>query len=499
MAKTTTNKAMSLFDPSAMSAGFKMAYGAEMANVPHSNAAITASNVQFYSKLMEDQSKMFKSILEKDKKDEDERLEGIAERVKPFTDGTFSDETSAVYVDYLNALEKERKNKNLDKKGNEKQLANWTQRYNRFLNGAQANTTTLTSIVTMIENNQHIGKGMTKKDQRTLLAIGDLHTGKKTENLDAEQIIKTGGEVVYKVTDGSETYEVTEADLKQLVPIRDNNAEAEVKGLINAIVTKSAGMDKAIKDDVFKDQTSTYNEVLDIIKRAENPQNAYSTILDFKSNNMSQSFLEAMQDPKSTLFTTILETLGKTPGNLEDVLKKIDGDGDGVEGVTAADFTANKDNIGIFMDAIKKDADAGAPLAAMFIAQEVAPDEYERARANRKLGKTDTKYLPEHVVKKMEQENTIKNTAIALDPNAPKRTIPVTNGTIEFDMSKADKGKAILYKLNADVEGDSMYLTLQEYLDMAFGPFTINAQTDSRFKNVKIGNILPTEKIYTPK
>jgi len=420
MAKTTTNKPMSLYDPRAMGAGFQMAYGAEMANVPKSNADITASNVQFYSKLMEDQSKMFKEYLAHEEKEENERLEGIAERVKPFTDGTFSDETSAVYVDYLNKLEKERKEGNYDKKGNEKKLANWNQRYNRFLNGAQANTNTLTSVVTMIENNQHIGKGMTKKDQRTLLAIGDLHTGKKTENLDAEQIIKKGGEVVYKVTDGSETYEVTEADLKQLVPIRDNNAATELQGVINTVIQNSAGKDKASKDDVFENQTSTYNEVLEIIKKADNPQNAYSTILDFKSNSMSKSFLEAMRDPKSTLFTTILETLNAAPGNLEDVLKKIDEKGDGVEGITAADFIENKNNIGIFMDAIKKDADAGAPLAAMFIAQEVAPNEYELAKASRKLKEGN-------VTKLTETERAAKITTFNMSQDEPPPLVTVNN------------------------------------------------------------------------
>ena len=72
------------------------------------------------------------------------------------------------------------------------------------------------------------------------------------------------------------------------------------------------------------------------------------------------------------------------------------------------------------MDAIKKDADAGAPLAAMFIAQEVAPNEYELARANRKLKE-------QSVTKLTETERAAKITTFNMSQATPPPLVTVNN------------------------------------------------------------------------
>ena len=471
--KKTNNKPMSLFDPSAMNAGFNMAYKAEIANAPASNANIATSNAQFFSSMMDQNTKRFQNYLKKQEKEEEEEKEAIKNRAKPFTDGTLTDIQSESYMTHLNKLEKERVDNDLDKKGNEKKLLKWEQKYNRFLNGAQSTKNTLTSIVTMVNAKEHIANGMTKKDRRALMAIGDLHTGEKTQDLSATQVIGDDGVVSYTIQDGANpSYSITEQDLKTLVPIKDNKVKADVQALFNDISTSSASGEFE-GDDVFDKQQNTYNSIIDLIDGSDNSQNAYSTLLDGKFGGMSESFLDAMKDPKSEVFATLLATLED-----QDLITKFDkkigeqvGDNytyaaDGE--LTPEDFSKKADpdgeNLVKFMDAIKKDSQAGKPLVAAYLSNVAASQEHEIAKSKRKKKEGNT-------YKDSEAVRVMKSTSLKLAQPTPPPTIKI--GRITYKREK--------YKEERHGEGDGNVAVGSYVYSVQFAPEGDNVEGETRF------------------
>ena len=440
MATKKTQQPMSLFDPRAMSAGFNMAYKAEIANAPASNANIATSNAKFFSNMLDKNTERFQKYLNKEKKEEEEENKAIVERAKPFTDGTVSNEQSESYMIHLNALEKEKVDGNYDKKGNEKKLMAWEQKYNRFLTGVQSTKNTLTSIVTMINAKEHIANGMNKKDRRALIAIGDLHTGKQTDNLDATQVIGDDGSVSYMIKDDNNTYTITEQQLKELVPIKDNEVKADIQGLFNDILTSSTSGEFG-GEDVFENQQSTYNKIIDAIDGAKNSQHAYSTILDSKFGSMQKSFLEVMKDPTSEVFETILSTLKD-----EDLIEEFDelnpesndlggttGRKDGV--LNARDFDERNDpngeNLIRFIDAIKKDGDAGKSLVATYLSSVSANEEYE-------LGKGKRKKTPGSTYKESAATKNARVTTTNLSQPNPPPVVTINNNQYKKIRYKQD-------------------------------------------------------------
>tara|TARA_R110002012_G_scaffold321792_1_gene551438 strand:- start:9081 stop:10628 length:1548 start_codon:yes stop_codon:yes gene_type:complete len=397
MAKKQTTKPMSLFDPSAMSAGFKMAYGAEMANVPVSNAASVQSMVTTQKNMMDQNVLRFKEILDKNKKEEEEKSANIKEKYSAFTDGTFSPQEATEYIKFLDGLMAEYDDNDLGKKGNEKKEAVWNQKYNRFLNGAKKNRETLTSIALMVKNDQHVDGSITKKNQNALIAIADLHGGTETNDLKATQEVKQDGSVIYKIQDGNENYEITEADLAKLVPIKDHKTSTELESIIGGISIDSAGVDKSITDDTYLNGVNLSNKIGEVIKNAENSQHAYATAITGKYGNMKQSFLEALRDPTSPSFAVILETLKSTGFVVDEFDKRI---GEEINGnytyaadgeLTPEDFSKKADpsgqNLTNFIDAIKNDSKSGTPLLQAFMSSEVANNEFEHGKNQRKLAK----------------------------------------------------------------------------------------------------------------
>ena len=473
MATKKTQQPMSLFDPRAMSAGFNMAYKAEAANAPLSNAARTTSEAKFYIDSLDQNTKRFKNYLDKEKKEEEEEKEAISNRAKPFTDGTLTDIQSESYMTHLNKLEKERVDNNLDEKGNEKKLLKWEQKYNRFLNGAQSTKNTLTSIVTMVNAKEHIANGMTKKDRRALIAIGDLHTGKKTDGLSAAQVVGDDGSVSYTIQDDvNPSYSITEQDLKTLVPIKDNKVKADVQALFNDISTSSASGEFE-GDDVFDKQQNTYNSIIDLIDGSDNSQNAYSTLLDGKFGGMSESFLDAMKDPKSEVFATLLATLED-----QDLITKFDkkigeqvGDNytyaaDGE--LTPEDFSKKADpdgeNLVKFMDAIKKDSQAGKPLVAAYLSNVAASQEHEIAKSKRKKKEGNT-------YKDSEAVRVMKSTSLKLAQPTPPPTIKI--GRITYKREK--------YKEERHGEGDGNVAVGSYVYSVQFAPEGDNVEGETRF------------------
>ena len=471
--KKTNNKPMSLFDPSAMNAGFNMAYKAEIANAPASNANIATSNAQFFSSMMDQNTKRFQNYLKKQEKEEEEEKEAIRNRAKPFTDGTVTDVQSESYMTHLNKLEKERVDNDLDKKGNEKKLLKWEQKYNRFLNGAQSTKNTLTSIVTMVNAKEHIANGMTKKDRRALMAIGDLHTGEKTQDLSATQVIDDDGVVSYTIQDGTNpSYSITEQDLKTLVPIKDNKVKADVQALFNDISTSSASGEFE-GDDVFDKQQNTYNSIIDLIDGSDNSQNAYSTLLDGKFGGMSESFLDAMKDPKSEVFATLLATLED-----QDLITKFDqrigekvGDNhtyaaDGE--LTPEDFSKKADpdgeNLVKFMDAIKKDSQAGKPLVAAYLSNVAASQEHEIAKSKRKKKEENT-------YKDSEAVRVMKSTSLKLAQPTPPPTVKI--GRITYKREE--------YKEERHGKGDGSIPENSFVYSVQFAPEGDNVEGETRF------------------
>ena len=398
MSKKQTTKPMSLFDPSAMSAGFKMAYGAEMANVPVSNATSVQNMVTTQKNMMDQNTLRFKQIMDHNKKEEEEKSANIKEKYSAFTDGTFSPQEATEYIAFLDGLMTEYDDNDLGKKGNEKKEAVWNQKYNRFLNGAKKNRETLTSIALMVKNDQHVDGSITKKDQNALIAIADLHGGTETDGLKATQKVKEDGSVVYTINDGSSgTYEINESDLAKLVPIKDHKTSTELESIIGGISIESAGVDKSVTDDAYLNGTNLSNRVGEVIKNAENSQHAYSTAITGKYGNMKQSFLQALQDPTSPSFAVILETLKSTGFVVDEFDKKI---GEEINGnytyaadgeLTPEDFSKKADpsgeNLTNFIDAIKKDSKSGTPLLQAFMSSEVANAEFEHGKNQRKQAK----------------------------------------------------------------------------------------------------------------
>jgi len=398
MATKKTQQPMSLFDPSAMSAGFKMAYGAEMANVPVSNATSVQNMVTTQKNMMDQNTLRFKQMMDHNKKEEEEKSANIKEKYSAFTDGTFSPQEATEYIAFLDGLMTEYDDNDLGKKGNEKKEAVWNQKYNRFLNGAKKNRETLTSIALMVKNDQHVDGSITKKDQNALIAIADLHGGTETDGLKATQKVKQDGSVVYTINDGiNATYEINESDLAKLVPIKDHKTSTELESIIGGISIESAGVDKSVTDDAYLNGTNLSNRVGEVIKNAENSQHAYATAITGKYGNMKQSFLQALQDPTSPSFAVILETLKSTGFVIDEFDKKI---GEEISGnytyaadgeLTPEDFSKKNDpsgkNLTNFIDAIKKDSKSGTPLLQAFMSSEVANSEFEHGRNQRKQAK----------------------------------------------------------------------------------------------------------------
>jgi len=391
MVKKQTTKPMSLFDPNAMSAGFKMAYGAEMANVPVSNATSVQNMVNTQKNMMDQNTLRFKQIMDHNKKEEEEKSANIKEKYSAFTDGTFSPQEATEYIAFLDGLMAEYDKNDLGKKGNEKKEAVWNQKYNRFLNGAKKNRETLTSIALMVKNDQHVDGSITKKDQNALIAIADLHGGTETDGLTATQKVKEDGSVVYTIQDANNgSYEINESDLAKLVPIKDHKTSTELESIIGGISIDSAGVDKSVTDDTYLNGTNLSNRVGEVIKNAENSQNAYATAITGKYGNMKQSFLQALQDPTSSSFAVILETL-KSTGFVIDEFDQKNGGVAADGNLTPEDFSKDNDpsgkNLTNFIDAIKKDSKSGTPLLQAFMSSEVANAEFEHGRNQRKLAK----------------------------------------------------------------------------------------------------------------
>lgn len=506
MATKKTQQPMSLFDPRAMSAGFNMAYKAEAANAPLSNAARTTADAKFYTDMLNKNTERYKNYLDKEKKEEEEENKAILERAKPFTDGTVSDEQSQSYMKHLNALEKEKVDGNYEKKGNEKKLMAWEQKYNRFLTGVQSTKNTLTSIVTMINAKEHIANGMNKKDRRALIAIGDLHTGKETDNLNATQVIGDDGSVSYMITDDKDTYTITEQQLKELVPIKDNEVKADIQGIFNDILTSSTSGEFG-GDDVFENQQSTYNKIIDAIDGAKNSQHAYSTVLDSKFGSMQKSFLEVMKDPTSEVFETILSTLKD-----KDLIDEFDtrnpepsGDNtttgryDGV--LNAKDFNEENDpngkNLIAFMDAIKKDGDAGKSLLATYLSSVSANQEYE-------LGKGKRKKTPGSTYKESNSTKNARVTTFNLSQPVPPPVVTINNNqykrinydsTIHGEHPGMESGKDSIYTITYS-NGEQRFYTPYDLSNLYEGN-----EFNSKMNQISMGgfSIAPPEEVIPKK
>ena len=473
MVKKQTTKPMSLFDPSAMSAGFKMAYGAEMANVPVSNATSVQNMVTTQKNMMDQNTLRFKQIMDHNKKEEEEKSANIKEKYSAFTDGTFSPQEATEYIAFLDGLMTEYDDNDLGKKGNEKKEAVWNQKYNRFLNGAKKNRETLTSIALMVKNDQHVDGSITKKDQNALIAIADLHGGTETDGLKATQKVKKDGSVVYTINDGNSTYEINESDLAKLVPIKDHKTSTELESIIGGISIESAGVDKSVTDDAYLNGTNLSNRVGEVIKNAENSQHAYSTAITGKYGNMKQSFLQALQDPTSPSFAVILETLKSTGFVVDEFDKKI---GEEISGnytyakdgeLTPEDFSKKADpsgeNLTNFIDAIKKDSKSGTPLLQAFMSSEVANAEFEHGRNQRKLAKGNQ-------YKDSEAVRVMKSTSLKLAQPTPPPTVKI--GRITYKREKYDKER--------HGEGDGN-LTGTFVYSVQFAPEGDNVEGETRF------------------
>lgn len=457
--KTTTKKPFSLFDSSAMGAGFNMAYAASLANKPIDTSVQNQNIVNTQKANLDAGAKAFGSYLISEKVEREE-AEG---EVKKRADKLINMNLGTAYYNevsvFLDQLEKEYSKKDLGSKPGSKEARDWNQRYNKLMTSTQATQNALTTAATMVANNQHIKGGLSLDDSKFLIGVADLHLGETTDGIIASQNVDSEGNVSYTVTyfdKNDKKHTVTKKDY-ELKAITGTKKDVQAITDVDAIYADIIEASKNSKDKDFTDVQGTINKVEDVINNSDNPTAAYASLLTDKVGKGQTSFSDDLSNPESPLFEVILEELNKMPH----MIKKYDKlpSDDGTENILDKnDFTGDmaKEVLKLHKE-IKQNIDVGTKLYSAWFTATAAPEAFGIGKDNR-----------EKVITTDEETVTSMRTAKAFTQlmNSKQNVLPPITNVNGFTYKKTKLTDGLIAKLgmdkndvrNAGGNGTSIYM-----------------------------------------
>lgn len=496
--KKTNQKPMSLYNPNAMGQGFNMAYKAEMANAPVSNANVNKQMVVSQANLLSSMVSSYDKALTKQKEEKDKvdtKLEANAQKlVKLDLYQDYYKDTSRI----LDQWEKEYIKGDYGDPKNKKKKRAWDAKYSRFMKSTAANKKNLTLAATMIAHNQHNLQGMSMEDSQFLLGVSENHLGESGKSgVTVTEDVSDDGGVTYNVsyTDPTTNQKVSftrdEHHLANLVGAKkDLSGGSSIQTIIENIRTKSKNTTDVDEVRTEEDIISDYNELKNVFETSENPAATYNTVITGTYGGQKTSFVEELEDKNSPLFEQVLKGLQQIPG----MVSKFDKDGSGV--LDLEDFTDNDTkNLLALQKEIKSNWKVGHKIYMDWINSTENNNAYEVGKGER-----------EEITTKLSvgEKNALKlknNFASQIKKGSPAYSLSQDFGEVIIDPSKAAQGKGILFKYTEDYGGDaaSRYVSFQEYLNSQFGAYQIMAN-DPAFKNSPLSKMkmLPGENKYIP-
>lgn len=394
--KSNTQKPFSLFDSSAMGAGFNMAYKSTLANKPVDTSIQNQNMVNATKANLDAGVKAFSGYLIAEKVEREEAENEVKTRADKLVN---MDLGTAYYKEvsvYLDQLEKEFTKNDLGSKPGSKEARDWNQRYNKLMSSTQASQNALTTAASMVANNQHIKGGMSLEDSKFLIGVADLHLGETTDGINARQVVEKNGTVNYEVTytdknNKQVTVKKSDHELKGIVGTQKNvQASTDIDAVYADIIETSSQS----KDNNFTDVQGTINKVEDIINNSSDPTAAYATLITDRVGEGQTSFVDDMANAESPLFEVILEELSKMPHMVKKYNRLPNRDGSEGTSLDKDDFSKaqgvdNAEQILQLQKEIKKNVDIGTKLYSAWFTATAAPEAFGIGKDNREV-KTDT-------------------------------------------------------------------------------------------------------------
>tara|TARA_R100000541_G_scaffold34900_1_gene43280 strand:- start:9710 stop:11212 length:1503 start_codon:yes stop_codon:yes gene_type:complete len=496
--KKTNQKPMSLYNPSAMGQGFNMAYKAEMANAPVSNANVNKQIVATQANMLSSMVSSYDKALTKQKEEKDKvdtKLEANAQKlVKLDLYQDYYKDTSRI----LDTWEKEYIKGDYGDPKNKKKKREWDAKYSRFMKSTAANKKNLTLAATMIAHNQHNLQGMSMEDSQFLLGVSENHLGESgASGVTVTEDVSDDGGVTYNVsytdptTNQKVSFKRTEHDLSNLVGAKkDLSSGSSIQTIIENIRTKSKNVTDTNEVRTEEEITSDYNDLKSVFETSENPAATYNTLITGTYGSQTKSFVEELENTDSPLFASVLKGLQQIPG----MVSKFDEDDSGT--LDKEDFTeSDTKNLLALQKEIKSNWKVGHEIYMDWINSTENNNAYEVGKGEREA-KQDTLSVGEKNALKLKN-----NFASQIKKGSAKYSLSQDFGEVIIDPSKAAQGKGILFKYTEDYGGDeaSRYVSFQEYLNSQFGAYQIMAN-DPAFKNSPLSKMkmLPGENKYIP-